>query len=41
MKKTNQAEAGASLSGYVDIPGSSSPFNVVPVGAQNYYRVRQ
>src|ERR1035437_7180208 len=26
---------------YVDIPGSSSPFNVVPVGAQNYYRVRQ
>jgi sugar lactone lactonase YvrE len=26
---------------YVDIPGSSSPFNVVPAGAQNYYRVRQ
>ncbi len=26
---------------YVDIPGSSSPFNVVPVGAQKYYRVRQ
>jgi hypothetical protein len=26
---------------YVDIPGSSSPFNVMPAGAQNYYRVRR
>jgi hypothetical protein len=26
---------------YVDIPGSSSPFHVVPAGAQNYYRVRR
>ena len=26
---------------YLDIPGSSSPFNVPPAGAQKYYRVRQ
>ena len=26
---------------YVDIPGTSSPWNVTPTNAQNYYRVRQ